>query len=462
MEKELKKEEIKNRVIAIYDNLKDKYDKEGSKNKINRVIYYDTLPITSPAGGLELYGAYVVRIVNDKEKVLYEIYDNNALVATVNQDGIFLFEEKYKQDLIDRKEFLWANQVSQMEIYGAKVQEPEELKENDKEFVEQDIIEEKNKKEEEKESKNDEKELTEDEQEEAIAKEMGLSKEELVCKAKIDPKQILEEGEVDQKSFEDIAGVKGKYKTIYVVNANKQTEGNNKRFAFVGITKEGKVEHINLPTKGTPIPQRKIYAMNRDGSEVKEKQVTEMFMANGDIEKGFSVTVGQYGKLEIDYLRRSPGENTFLGSPVETEKQRFTKKPVREEMSTYTSKYGLNDVVGDTKEQIGELESKTTNLENIDDKPNNDKALDPNEKITMHDGSTTTLADEAEKLGMNLGEYNNCFEKAEGDCPADKIKNVREEIRKQKESKEPMGREDIGGRLTPEEEAWLRMQNNNK
>ena len=460
MEKNLKNEEIKNRVVAIYENLQRKYEEEGLKNKVDKVNYYETLQINSPAGGLELYGTYTVRVINEHEKALYEIYDNNMQLATIDENGRILFSEEYKQDLIDRKELLWTQQLAQIEMTGARLEVPEKLKEEDIEFKEQDIIEEKNKQKENTQLKEQEheKELSEDEQEEAIAQEMGLSKSEIACKAKIDPKQMVTSGEIENETFEDIIGVKNKYKTIYVINANKNTEGNNKRFAFVGITKEGKVEHIDLPTRGSTIPDRRVYTINRDGSSVKEELVTEMFRINRN--KAISVRIGQFGKMEVSYLRRSPGEDKFIGSPIETERQRRTREQVREAMSeTNTTKWDLNDTVKNTKEQIGEQGSDKTNLNNIDDKQDNDIALDKNEKITMHDGTTTTLAEEAENLSMNIDEYNNYFEKAEGDCAADKIENIRQEVLDKDE--EPTGREDRGGRLTPEEEALLRMQNNN-
>ena len=95
MEKNLKNEEIKNRVVAIYENLQRKYEEEGLKNKVDKVNYYETLQINSPAGGLELYGTYTVRVINEHEKALYEIYDNNMQLATIDENGRILFREEY-------------------------------------------------------------------------------------------------------------------------------------------------------------------------------------------------------------------------------------------------------------------------------------------------------------------------------------------------------------------------------
>lgn len=460
-EKLQRQEEIKNRVIAIYENIQKRSEVEENSNKLDRVIYYDTIRLASDEGEIEFYNVYVVRTINPQEKVLYEIYDENMLVATINENGEVEFTEEYKQELLDNKNKLFADRISKMERAGAKLEAPEELKEEDKEFVEQDILQEKKKKEEASKSPKENikeeniKELDEAEQEELIAEELGLNKNDLVCKAKINPKQILTDSEMEKETFEDIAGCQDKYEVIYAINANKQTE-KNKRFAFVGITKEGSVEPIELPTRGTTVTDRAVYTINRDGSTVEEKQVTEMFNTK-DKNKALSVTVGQYGRLEINYLRRSPEENKYIGSPVETEIQRPTWPQVRKFMNERnTSRQDLKDIIPDAKEQIAEQESEKTNLNNIDENPNNDKALDPNEEIKLHDETITTLRKEAENLNLTQEEYNNYFEKADGDCASDKVMNVRQEILEKEETHEPMGRDE---RLTPEEEALLR---NNK
>ena len=279
----------------------------------------------------------------------------------------------------------------------------------------------------------------------------------------INPTQRL----TDQDTFEDIANVKGKYDNIYVINANKATD-KNKKFAFVGITPEGEVEYLdNLETTGAMQTNVDIYSINRDGSSIQEKQTREMFKVKNSPDKSFTVTSGQYGILEVDYVRKDPNEEKFIGSIVETEHVRPSTEQVKKFMNERrNNKYEIGEAIEKTEEQIGgeksdkdgELESGTTQLENIDKDDSNDKATNVDEEITLHSGETTTLRKEAEKYDMTIEQYCDRFELAEGDCPSEKIEAVREEEGgpDTDDDDEPGGR---GGRPTPEEEALDRLLN---
>ena len=108
-----------------------------------------------------------------------------------------------------------------------------------------------------------------------------------------------------------------------------------------------------------------------------------------------------------------------MGSPVENEIQRPTKKQVQELMNEHnTTKSDLKETVRNMEEQMNEIE--TTDIRNTDDNPYNDVAPDIYEEIKLHDGETvTTIAKEAEKLGMSIDDYRKLYEKTLGDCPAD-------------------------------------------
>ena len=248
---------------------------------------------------------------------------------------------------------------------------------------------------------------------------------------------------------------------------NKATD-KNKKFAFVGITPEGEVEYLdNLETTGAMQTNVDIYSINRDGSSIQEKQTREMFKVKNSSDKSFTVTSGQYGILEVDYVRKDPNEEKFIGSIVETEHERPSTEQVKKFMNERrNNKYEIGEAIEKTEEQIGgeksdkdgELESGTTQLENIDKDDNNDKAMDVDEEITLHSGETTTLRKEAEKYDMTIEQYCDRFELTEGDCPSEKIETVRkeEEGPDTDDDDEPGGR---GGRPTPEEEALDRLLN---
>ena len=235
----------------------------------------------------------------------------------------------------------------------------------------------------------------------------------------------------------------------------------------VGITPEGEVEYLdNLETTGAMQTNVDIYSINRDGSSIQEKQTREMFKVKNSSDKSFTVTSGQYGILEVDYVRKDPNEEKFIGSIVETEHERPSTEQVKKFMNERrNNKYEIGEAIEKTEEQIGgeksdkdgELESGTTQLENIDKDDSNDKATNVDEEITLHSGETTTLRKEAEKYDMTIEQYCDRFELAEGDCPSEKIETVRkEEEGPDTDDDEPGGR---GERPTPEEEALDRLLN---
>ena len=463
MEKE-KDNQINNRMIQIQDNIKSRQEdiEEEVKVKIEKIIYYKNLEL---AGQIDIENSYVVRMTNEQEKQLYEIYDDTMLIATVDENGLINFSEEYRQMLLESENGeLLIQSINEMEKQETVFTEPEELTEEDKELSEQEIEEEKEKmqniemkQEQEEEQEQEavvEDNMSEEEKEEEIAKSIGVNKSDINAKSKINPKQLLTKGEMGNQSFEEVAGIEGKYIDIYVVRTGQ--EDKNKKFSFVGIKEDGTAEPIEeLPTRGTTQTDRRIYSINRDGTEVEEKQTLEMF-ATGDKKKNFTVTLGQYGNMEINYVRWSPEENKYIGSPVENEIQRPTKTQVQQLMDEHnTTREDLKNIVENTKENIQEVEE--TDIRNIDENPYNDVALDIYENIELHDGTITTIAEQSEKLGVSIDEYKELYENTIGDCPAEKIEKIANEQNKENEKDEHiMEREE---RLTPEEEALRRLKN---
>ena len=252
---------------------------------------------------------------------------------------------------------------------------------------------------------------------EELAAKTGLSIDDIKSCSSLDPKEKI----TDSQSFEDITNTRGQYTRIYSVASNSKTQGTS-RFAFWGITSDGKVEQLpGLEERDGVNTGKEIYSMNRDGSVVKEKQTSALFMLRNG-EEGFSVTIGQYGIIEIDYVRKDPTQNKFIGLTLNTEHEKPTTREVQEFMNdARTTDTELSGVIEKTEHQIDEHESETTLLQNIDDNPNNDKAINIDEEIEMHDGTVTTIRQEAEKYKMSPEDYIKYFEEARGDCTSDKI-----------------------------------------
>lgn len=448
MGEENKQEKIDNRMLEIYNELKNNED-SGYIN-IQDITYYNDLTLIQPQSetvGIAEQGVYLVKIVDENERVLYNVFNENMQIATIDDNGKIQFSENYEQFLqkIDPR-FLDAIKNANNKI----VKLPEELSEDDIIYEPEDIETVRKKKEQESEEAKDELEENTKEDNEVnldkIAKTTGMKREDINSYSMIKPTEKV----TDKDTFEDVASVSGKYSKIYVISANKATD-KNRKFAFIGITKDGEAEYIDdLETRGTTTTDKKIYSINRDGTSVEEKQTTEMFTTKNQ-DKMFSVTIGQYGILEVDYLRRSSTENKFIGSSVETQAQRPTTRQVKEFMNTSrTSNYEFSEAIRNTEEQIQENGSETTELQNIDDNPYNDKAPDIDEVIRLHDGTRTTIREQANKHGKSPEEYVNIIENTQGDCNSEKIEKANIEI---EEDEEPSREE----RSTPEEEALKKL-----
>ena len=439
MNKEEKEAMIKGNIQLIYQKKKSDMEARESKDEIGSITYYETLELfrNEDGGGVSKQDAYLVRVITNKEKVMYSIYDENQMeIATVDENGTIKFTdyalEKYEQMLTKTDlEKSMLDRIKQADG-KARFEEPVEQQEKDVTRSKTELEEEEQKRTEQEDQKEQKTAQTKEEEIQKIAQKTGMDPKDINNCSTIKPTQKI----TDQDTFEEIANVQGKYTNVYVVNANKETD-KNKRFAFVGITPEGEVEYLdNLETTGTMQTNVDIYSINRDGSSIQEKQTREMFKVKNSSDKSFTVTSGQYGILEVDYVRKDPNEEKFIGSIVETEHERPSTEQVKKFMNERrNNKYEIGEAIEKTEEQIGgeksdkdgELESGTTQLENIDKDDSNDKATNVDEAITLHSGETTTLRKEAEKYDMTIEQYCDRFELVEGDCPSEKIETVRKE-----------------------------------
>lgn len=486
-----KKKRIEDRVIELYGGIQGDGAENDSKEKVENITHYRELQVVpigkEGAGGINLENPYVVRVVDEKERVLHEIYDDNMLIATMDEGGTITFSMEYKQMFMGVENGqLLVNELEELEGKKVEIREPElekgglsrstyspkkiaEMKENrakaeEKEQEAGDVASEKKEQEvgnatNEEEKQEVEDAANEDEEQEVIAQKMGMDKSSILSCEKV----MLQKPVTRSETFEEIAGIKGKYKEIYVVAVNRQAS-ENKKFEFVGINENGEAEEIpELTTRGATTTDKSVYAMNKDGSVVKEKQVTQLFNT-GDPYKNFSITMGDYGRIEVEYLRKSLEENKWIGSPVETSKQERVQDNVKRNMDeNFTSKSDITEEVEKTEHQVGgrdekgELGSKETSLENIDTTEGNETYTNYDEEITLHDGTITTISQEAEKYGKSTEEYKQMIEGTKADCLSDKIELARQtyEVETENEPEKEQEEKDRGERemLTPEEVA---------
>lgn len=441
LSQEDKREKIEQQMLEIYKSYQNKDEKS-----VISITYYNQLVI-SISQSQTMYGlkdAFTVslNITGKDGKNRIAIYQEGKEIAMIDENSNITFSQEYLlsmkkisisiylvlqkingqhfdlPDLQENKEDL-PQIVNDEKVNNFSLQKEEldtkeaESERNNLEEATQDVtIEEM--KEQETETKDEEANMRK------IAQKSGKTIDDIKSCSTIDPKEKI----TDEESFENIINATGRYTKIFVVASNEKVQGNS-RFAFWGITTDGQVEQIpGLEERDGVNTGKSIYSINRDGSEVKEQQTAALFTLPNQRE-GFSVTIGQYGIVETTYIRRSPTENKFIGSSINSSTQKPTTTEVQEFMNERrTTDDELQETIDRTEHQLDETEK--TKLNNIDDDLNNDRAIDLDAKITLHDGTITTLRDEAERLNISPEEYKKEFEQAKGDCFSDKIELIRD------------------------------------
>ena len=449
----IKNAQIRDSIISIGNNQINYYGKDSFKN----IMYLPSMnisPENAPTAFQE-QDIYLVERTKEQKRKLDKAYDQEKEQNNVEKDkqdedleghvydiyinggqmkmgtienGIITFTPEYLQ-MIEKisplmYQTLMLQQGKQYEISEAFIdltKNGQEMQTNPMEMSKEDI----EKEMQERVGLQGQEKLTEQDQEpkdeeqaiKEIAIKTGLSIEDIKSCASLDPKEKI----TDSQSFEDLTNTVGKYVKVFPVASNSKTQGTS-RFVFYGITPKGEVEQVpGFEERDGVNTGKEIYSMNRDGSVVKEKQTSALFMLRNG-EEGFSVTIGQYGMIEVDYIRKDPTQNKFIGLTLNTYSEKPTTREVQEFMNdARTTDTELTEIIEKTEHQLDEHGSETTLLQNIDDNPNNDQAIDIDEEIEMHDGTVTTLRQEAEKYNMSPEDYIKYFEEARGNCTSDKI-----------------------------------------
>lgn len=462
------KEIIKENMLTLY-----KAHQEEEKNPVDEISYYKQLVLQSEKSPI-MYGLQDVYPVNIKEPEKFYgnrilLYQNGTPIAMIDENSNIKFSGEYLKQMKALNPSIYSllasmngkhYELPQIQEVSEKLpninskQEVEDFKLSKKELElarQNEIIGQGIKEENTQEVNNEQEPKNEEESMEQIAKQAGITKDDIKSCSTIDPHERI----TDQKSFEDIANVTGKYSKIFVVSANSQTRGNS-LYSFWGMTQDGKMEPVQgLEERQGVNTGKSIYSINRDGSQVKEQQTSALFTMPNQRE-GFSVTIGQYGIIETTYIRRSPNENKYIGSTVNSSTQKPTTREVQEFMNdSRTTDAELKETIDKTEHQLEE--TSETKLRNVDDNPNNDVEIDMDQEITLHDGTTTTLAKEAEALNIAPDEYKQHFAEIEADCYADKVELIREE-QAEEQAKERAEEHEERAERSLENDAWERIR----
>ena len=444
---EEKKKNINEQMLQLYSSNIE------TKEQIEEITYLDSVAF-NPQNALAEYKQEQVFLVKKM------VPEGNEQVQTLelymqNNEGYLKIGDLTPKGIVFSAEYLeYMKNINDLVFDTVKKQNGKELELDEKLMLEAPKMDKKElsdlELEKEKEEKAKEDARDDEVQIEKIAQKSGLSPEELSSCSQISPTQKV----TDNKTFEDITHTNGQYSKVFVVNADSRSKGTS-RFAFWGVKQDGEIEQIpGLEERDGVNTGKEICSINRDGSEVTKKQTAALFSLDGK-EEGFSLTVGQYGIIETDYVRRVPEQgNKPIAIPVETSNQIYpTTKQVRKFMDERTTnKENLKQVTDAANHQLDdrgeeEAEVETTNLSQITRTVENE-VIDPDEIITLPNGVQTTIAQEAEALNLSMDEYIEKFEQIDGECISNKVELIR--LEKELNDIEERSREE---RKTPEEEA---------
>ena len=431
--KDKKRQEVIGNMLKIKSAIGERLEK--NEQEIDNIGYYRDFKFKNTELGIE--DAYIVKLKykegkkkkqerdDQKERIVYEIYDEDSnLIALVDETGKVQFEPSYIESLKEIDE----NYFDTLGLENAEFELPEELGKDDLVLNGEELSIEENKKKLEEISKvvdskniNSYSELQTDQ---TVAFEKITNKQELDPNVKVTQTETLADmiPEIKQKGIVKVG-------VVY----SDAAKGQSGRFSFVGIDKNGQIQTIDSleNTQGTTTGQTVTSINSRDGSVVEEEQVAGMVRINGrnamnGQEELLSVKVGQYGILEVDYVRAELSEDKetrYISAPIETKNIKSTTRNVREFMDK-SKNTNMEDEIDRAKPELAR--DGETRMRNIDDTASNDM-LTPDDIIVLEDGTKTTLRKEAEKDHVSPEDFTKRYNEGTGKTPDEIIDNIHDE-----------------------------------
>lgn len=192
----------------------------------------------------------------------------------------------------------------------------------------------------------------------------------------------------DRETIASLLRVEDKgYKKIAIVYSNKLQENDNTtRFSFVGIKSDGTVEKIDtLQQRYGKNPTKNVTSINRDGTEIEEKQVQSIYQIKGEDENQLGVRIGPAGTIETSLIRTPRQDNQeALSIPIETTStlNKTTKEPMK--LMNRQKNYSVKEEIERVEEhKEANCEEKLT-IKDIDDDPTNNTHEHVDEEYIQH------------------------------------------------------------------------------
>lgn len=345
---ENKKEKIINKMKELSSIVDAGLDEKQQRRE--DITYYDDFKFNG--SNLAVNSVYVVEISNkNKEKTAdkseekyttYELYDkNNKKIADVDGKGKIHFS----QEFIENLKQIDSNYVEQLNLDDLDFELPEKLSEKDLQLTKEELSEEKerdigSKKEEQKDKKEDkenedkekekeeEKEAdkeTEEEKKQKTAEALGIDETEIKSISTIDLNQKV----TDKYTLRDMIP---EAKECDMLTIAYTKDGN---FTLLGAKRDGTRENLkSVESIEGASTNKNVISINEDGSRVEEKQVKGLMRINArNRDDGLSISIGDYGMMNIDYVNNVMDKENRRATPIRTkeaENQRVVNERVRE------------------------------------------------------------------------------------------------------------------------------------
>lgn len=346
----MEKEKIINKMKELSSIVDAGLDEKQQRRE--DITYYDDFKFNG--SNLAVNSVYVVEISNEnKEKTAdkseekyttYELYDkNNKKIADVDGKGKIHFS----QEFIENLKQIDSNYVEQLNLDDLDFELPEKLSEKDLQLTKEELSEEQerdigSKKEEQKDKKEDkenedkekekekeeEKEAdkeTEEEKKQKTAEALGIDETEIKSISTIDLNQKV----TDKYTLRDMIP---EAKECDMLTIAYTKDGN---FTLLGAKRDGTRENLkSVESIEGASTNKNVISINEDGSRVEEKQVKGLMRINArNRDDGLSISIGDYGMMNIDYVNNVMDKENRRATPIRTkeaENQRVVNERVRE------------------------------------------------------------------------------------------------------------------------------------
>ena len=325
------KNEIDEKMLELFERVSQSLDSETQK--VAEIKYFKEMQYGE--SNLISNRNYIVVIENQAKQMgidgeeletfmTYLIYDSDLnLNATVGKDNQLTFTEEYLERLRETN----PQYYEMLELDDATFELPE-VKEHDRELSRKQLEEKEKQKLSEKKQERDW-----DKEEKEACEEAGIEDiDKLRALAIIDPHKKI----TGNQTLAQIVPELAKYEEIQI-SCEKGDNLSDGRFTVIGKKPDGTKEITDAFEQAEGVNTgRNVTSINRDGTEVEDKEVKGLLTIPGRPEEGLSISVGQYNQADISFVQNMNDRENRQSIPIESEGRYdgYVYQRVREEGNT--------------------------------------------------------------------------------------------------------------------------------